>query len=156
MVKFTYIYCVSLNIRWKILNNRKQYVSLFWILLFPRRNFGSTTLRIFISHGVISQSLSGILVFLRVFSKEWLKVVPLVCMYMQVTLENKWFCHTRLSIGIQEPVDLRRSLWTRAKKDHSKLEVMLTKILVFCHLGGPNWYFCYSYSLRHVVRCAWG
>ena len=60
--------------------------------------------------------------------------------------ENKWFCHTRLLIGIQEPVDLRRSLWTRAKKDHSKLEVMLTKILVFCHYGGPNWYFCNSWA----------
>ena len=23
---------------------------------------------------------------------------------------------------------------------------MLTKILVFCHYGGPNWYFCYSWA----------
>ena len=27
-----------------------------------------------------------------------------------------------------------------------KWEVGLTKVFVFCHYGGPNWYFCYSYA----------
>ena len=41
--------------------------------------------------------------------------------------EYREFCQSCLLTGMQEPVVLRRTVWARTKKRHSKWEVKLTK-----------------------------
>ena len=120
-----------------------MYITYQLVVLCRTHRPGQSTSRLdFVCHRNTFLQLKKSNAWIRPPKIKWLNMMQEV--FQRVNSET--FVSSGLLIGQARANHASLSCLGVRRNAPPKWEVGLTKVFVFCHYGGPNWYFCYSYA----------